>query len=308
MMKKIAVSIGDLNGIGFEIALKSHKIIKKYCKPIYLIDKKMALQACKLLKTKLPDDFKMTAVGKKFTIKPGIVSKKSGLYSYISFKKAIKLAKNKKADAVVTLPINKEAWNKAGIKYKGHTEVLSDVFKKDAIMMIGCEKLFSILYTQHISVKNISEEVKTEKLYSFFINVHKALKNVQKIAVLGLNPHAGDNGVIGNEEKAIKKAIKKANKKIGKKLFYGPLVPDTAFNPQNINNINYFVAMYHDQGLIPVKMKYFDESINVSLNLPIIRTSVDHGTAFDIAYKDKNPSVESYINAVKEAIKLSQEL
>jgi 4-hydroxythreonine-4-phosphate dehydrogenase len=303
--KRIAISIGDLNGIGFEIALKAHKKIKKYCKPVYVVDKKMALQACKLLKARLTDDFQMVGVDREFSIKPGIVSKKSGLYSYLSFIKAIDLASDKKVDAVVTLPVNKEAWSKAGIKYKGHTEVLKDRFKKDAIMMIGCDKLFAILFTQHIPLKDVSKNIKKDKLYNFFIDTHNSLKNIKKIAVLGLNPHAGDNGVIGDEEKAIKKAIKKANKKIQKDVFYGPLVPDTAFSSKNIKNISYFVAMYHDEGLIPVKMKYFDESVNVTLNLPIIRTSVDHGTAFDIAYQNKNPSCKSYVNAVKSALQLN---
>ncbi len=300
-MKKIAVSIGDLNGIGFEIALKAHKKVTKLCEPVYLIDKSMALQACKLLGKKLPKDFKCLEVGKDFMIKPGIVSKKSGLYSFKSFKKAIKLAKKKKVDAIITLPINKEAWNKAQIPYKGHTEVLKDVFKKEAIMMIGCKKLFSILYTQHIPLKDVPKEITFRKLSNFFLNLQNSLQT-KKIAVLSLNPHAGDNGVIGDEEKMIKKAIKYANKRVKKELFYGPLVPDTAFSPKSIKNIKYFVAMYHDQGLIPVKTLYFEESINVTLGLPIIRTSVDHGTAFDIAYKDKNPSVKSYLNAIKYAI------
>jgi len=302
-VKKIAISIGDLNGIGLEIALLAHKKIKKFCKPYYMIDGKMLFQASKILGIEVPKDFRTVQVAKEFHIRPGKVSKKSGLYSYLSFKKAIKMTKNGKVDAIVTLPINKEAWNKAGIKYKGHTEVLSDMFKKDAIMMIGCKKLFSILYTQHIPLKTVSREVKTKKLYKFFLNTHNSLKNIEKIAVLGLNPHAGDNGVIGDEEKAIKKAIKKANRGIKRDIFYGPLVPDTAFSPQNIKKMKYFVAMYHDQGLIPVKTLHFKDSINVSLNLPIMRTSVDHGTAFDIAYKKEfTPSCKSYINAVKEAI------
>ena len=302
-MKKIAVSIGDLNGIGFEIALKSHKKISKICKPVYLVDKSMALQACKLLGKELPKDFTCLKVGKDFKIKPGVVSKKSGLYSFKSFKKAIKLAKDKKVDAIVTLPINKESWNIARISYKGHTEVLKKEFKKEAIMMIGCEKLFSILYTQHIPLKDVAKKVAFKKLSNFLLNVQNSLQT-NNIAVLALNPHAGDNGVIGDEEKVIKKAIKYANKTVKKDIFYGPLVPDTAFSPKSIKNIKHFVAMYHDQGLIPVKTLYFDESINVTLNLPIVRTSVDHGTAFDIAYKNKKPSFKSYINAVKEALRL----
>ncbi len=304
-MKKIAVSIGDLNGVGLEIALKAHKKIKKVCKPLYIINDDMLKQGAKLLGLNIPSDFQNIKIGKNFKIKPGIVSKKSGLYSYLSFKKAVNLAKNKKVDAVTTLPINKEAWAKAGIKYKGHTEVLSDIFKKDAIMMIGCSKLFAILYTQHIPLQDVARRVNVKNLYSFFLHLKHSL-NAEKIAVLALNPHAGDNGVIGNEEKAIKKAIKKANKYFNKEIFYGPLVPDTAFSPNNIKKLKYFVAMYHDEGLIPVKMKYFKESINVSLNLPIIRTSVDHGTAFDIAYKKEiKLSLKSYKNAIEEAVNIS---
>ncbi len=305
-MKKIAVSIGDLNGIGLEIALKAHKTLKKICQPLYIINDKMLKQGAKLLEIEIPPDFKNVKVGKNFVIKPGIVDKRSGYYSYLSFKKAINLAKSKKVDAIITLPINKEAWAKAGIGYKGHTEVLSDVFKKDAIMMIGCNKLFAILFTQHIPIKDVAKKVKCKKLYKFFINLQNSIQT-KKIAILGLNPHAGDNAVIGNEEKAIKKAIKKANKYFDREIFYGPLVPDTALSPNSIKKIKYFVAMYHDEGLIPVKMKYFEESINVSLNLPVIRTSVDHGTAYDIAYKKEFiPSLKSYVNAVKEAVKMAK--
>jgi 4-hydroxythreonine-4-phosphate dehydrogenase len=105
--------------------------------------------------------------------------------------------------------------------------------------------------------------------------------------------------VLGDEEKEIQKAITLANKKLGKKQFVGTLVPDIAFTPHSRTSYNYLVAMYHDQGLAPLKALYFDESINVSLNLPILRTSVDHGTAFDIAYGKTKPNIQSYINAIE---------
>lgn len=108
--------------------------------------------------------------------------------------------------------------------------------------------------------------------------------------------------MLGDEEVLIFKAIKKANKILENKIFKGPLVPDTAFSPISRKNYKYFVAMYHDQGLAPLKALYFDQSINVSLNLPIIRTSVDHGTAFNIAYKNEKINIKSYLNAIKEAI------
>jgi 4-hydroxythreonine-4-phosphate dehydrogenase len=171
-------------------------------------------------------------------------------------------------------------------------------------MMIGCDKLFVALFTHHIALKDVPKKIKTKKLINFMINLYNEIKE-KKIGVLALNPHAGDNGVMGDEEKKIKKAIKKANDLLLEEVFIGPLVPDTAFTSQMREKIKYFVCMYHDQGLIPTKTLYFEEGINVSLNLPIIRTSVDHGTAYDIAYKNKKPSNTSYINAIKEALKLS---
>ena len=303
-LKKIAISIGDLNGIGVEIALKCHDEISKICQPIYCINSKMLSQASKLLKLDIPEGFKLFETKGEFEIKPGSVSKKSGKYSYNSFLDAINLANKKKVDAICTLPINKEAWNKADIRYKGHTEVLRDYFGKHAIMMLGCEKMFVALFTEHIALKKKKKKINDNDLTNFLIDFYKNVKS-ENIGVLGLNPHASDNGVLGDEEIEIFKAIKKANKYFGKNIFKGPLVPDTAFSPLSRKNFNYFVAMYHDQGLAPLKALYFDESINVSLNLPIIRTSVDHGTAFNIAYKNENINTQSYLNAIKEAINLS---
>ena len=293
-MKKVAISIGDLNGIGLEIALKAHDKIKKYIKPVYCINKTMLEKGSKFLNIKIPKDLEIVAVDGEFEIKPGVIDEKSGKYSFNSFIKAIELAKEKKVDAITTLPIHKEAWNKAGIKYKGHTEVLRDIFKKDAIMMLGCEKMYVALFTEHIPLKDVVKKVKKENLVKFFINFYNST-NFKKVGILALNPHAGDGGVLGDEEiKEIIPAIKLANKILKKEIFYGPLVADTAFSTKK----GIFIAMYHDQGLAPLKALYFDESINISLNLPILRTSVDHGTAFDIAYK-KKANTKSYENAIK---------
>jgi 4-hydroxy-L-threonine phosphate dehydrogenase PdxA len=188
--------------------------------------------------------------------------------------------------------------DKAGIKYKGHTEVLRDIFKKEAIMMLGCEKLYVALFTEHIPLKEVPKKIKKEKLIQFFLDFHKST-HFEKVGVLGLNPHAGDGGVLGDEEiKEILPAIIEANEILDNNIFYGPLVPDIAFKEKK----GRFIAMYHDQGLAPLKALYFNESINVSLNLPILRTSVDHGTAFDIAYKGI-ADTKSYENAIKYIIK-----
>ncbi len=297
---RIAISIGDINGVGVEIAIASHKEISKLCKPIYCIDKDMLKQACKLLHVEYDKSMKTQAIEESFKINPSKVRKRSGHYSFYSFVKAIQLAEEGEVDAIVTLPIHKEAWKKAEIDFVGHTDYLRNHFKQNAIMMLGCEKLFVALYTEHTPLKEVAKEITAKKISEYLLNLSQSISD-KEIGVLGLNPHAGDNGVLGDEEKEITKAIKLANKAQDKTHFIGPLVPDTAFTPHALQTCNRLVAMYHDQGLAPLKALYFDESINVSLNLPIIRTSVDHGTAFDIAYTHKANN-QSYINAVKSAI------
>lgn len=158
MKPKIAISIGDLNGIGIEIALKSHKKISQICTPIYCINNKMLKKATKELKLDIPNDFETYKTKGDFKIKPGVVTSKAGKYSYDSFMDAIKLADKKEVDAICTLPINKESWNKADITYKGHTEVLRDYFGKNAIMMLGCKKMFVGLFTEHIPLKKVAKK------------------------------------------------------------------------------------------------------------------------------------------------------
>jgi len=300
MKPTLAISIGDLNGVGLELALKSHNEILKLCKPLYCIDDEMLKQGAELLHVDIPKSFETIKVGETFKIEPSKTTSKSGLYSFNSFKKGVQLCQDKEADGVVTMPIHKEAWSLANINYKGHTDFLRDFFKQDAIMMLGCGDMYVALFSEHLPLKDVPKLVTKENIKIFLENLYKSIGE-QKVAVLGLNPHAGDNGVLGDEEKEINSAIKSINEELGKELFYGAIVPDVAFTPHFRKNFNYFVAMYHDQGLAPLKALYFDESVNISLNLPIIRTSVDHGTAFDIAYQHKAKNL-SYINAIKSAI------
>lgn len=300
MKPRIAISVGDLNGVGIEIALKAHEEISKLCTPIYCISQEMLEQASKLLNVTIPKDIELHHCGTDFLIKPSEVDADSGRYSYDSFMSAIELCETSQTDAVVTMPIHKEAWMLCGLEYKGHTDLLRHHFDKDAIMMLGCQKMFVALYTEHIPLKDVPSFIKKEKLIAFLLDLNRSLGD-KKTAVLGLNPHAGDNGVLGDEEREIDAAIHEVNTLLKKELFFGSIVPDIAFTPHFRENFNYFVAMYHDQGLAPLKALYFDESINVSLNLPIVRTSVDHGTAFDIAYKGEAKTL-SYINAVSNAI------
>jgi 4-hydroxythreonine-4-phosphate dehydrogenase len=317
MMKKVAISIGDLNGIGIQLALENHQTISKEVEPVYCIDHAMLEQAANKLQFTIPHDFRtIEEIAPYFDIEAGLVSKESGTYAYASFVKALELARDKKVDAICTLPIHKKAWELAGVKYKGHTDALRDFFDAEAIMMLGCSKMYVALFTEHIPLKDVAKNINEKDLTRFLIDFYHTAKPSKKVGVLGLNPHAGDDGVLGSEETIIQKAIDNANTILrqaqetvaepveGRLLspveaFSAPLVPDIAFTPRVRANYTHYIAMYHDQGLAPLKALYFDEGINVSLNLPILRTSVDHGTAFDVAYKGVKLSSLSYINAIK---------
>ena len=299
MKKKVAISIGDLNGIGIQLALENHEAISALVEPIYMIDKAMLNQASVKLSLPIPKDFRSQEdIQAYFDIKAGTVSKESGAYAYASFCKAVNLAKAKEVHAICTLPIHKKAWEYAGIAYKGHTDALRDFFKAEAIMMLGCEKMYVALFSEHIPLAKVASSINQKDLTRFFLDFYHTAKPKQIVAVLGLNPHAGDDGVLGNEEKIIEASIAEVHEILQQKIFSSPLVPDVAFTPRIRKNYKHFIAMYHDQGLAPLKALYFDEGINISLNLPILRTSVDHGTAFDIAYTQTKLSPLSYINAI----------
>lgn len=308
-MKDIAISIGDLNGIGIELALRNHQEISTKVHPIYCIDRTMLKQAADMLQLPIPDDFHTTeTIAEPFTVKPGTVDAASGHYSYASFVKAVEMARTKEVDAIVTLPIHKKAWELAGVRYKGHTDALRDFFDADAIMMLGSPKMYVSLFTEHIPLKEVAGKINEKDLTRFLTDFYHAIErqvtsDKQKIAVLGLNPHAGDDGVLGDEEQIIKKAITNAHQILNKEVFTDPMVPDAAFIPHTRAHYTHYIAMYHDQGLTPLKALYFDEGINISLNLPILRTSVDHGTAFDIAYQGSELNSLSYLNAVNYIIK-----
>ncbi len=174
-------------------------------------------------------------------------------------------------------------------------------------MMLGCAKMYVALFTEHIPLKDVATSINEKDLTRFLIDFYNTTKPSSTVGVLGLNPHAGDDGVLGDEERIIQKAIDNVNTTINPNYCLGedtpsysdPLVPDVAFTPNMRKKYTHYIAMYHDQGLAPLKALYFDEGINVSLNLPILRTSVDHGTAFDIAYENVTLNHLSYTNAIK---------
>jgi len=145
MKKKVAISIGDLNGIGIQLALENHHAVSQIITPVYCIDKHMLAQAAKKLNLTIPNDFQtIENIAPYFEIDAGKVNKQSGAYAYASFVKAVELARKGKVDAICTLPIHKKAWELAGVNYKGHTDALRDFFDAEAIMMLGCEEMFVI--------------------------------------------------------------------------------------------------------------------------------------------------------------------
>jgi len=241
----------------------------------------------------------------------GKASRESGTASLDYIRLAVKLALEDKVDAITTGPINKKGIRLAGYSYPGHTEFLAELTHSNdfALMMVG-EKLRVALVTLHISLKDVPEFLnkslieKTIRLTNDWLVRH--IKSKPKIAVTGLNPHCGDSEIFGKEEKLVIEPAIEFARKNGIDV-EGPFPADSLFVPKRHSKYDAVVAMYHDQGLIPVKMESDGCAVNLTLGLPIIRTSVDHGTAYDIAGKGI-ASPDSLINAVQSAAKLSNSL
>jgi 4-hydroxythreonine-4-phosphate dehydrogenase len=319
-MKKIAITMGDPGGVGPEIILKAlcSSEVRNCCAPVVVGDSIVIKEALDLLNLpiklkiiKSPDESKPTkgsielidlGMIKKFTKNKPTAEAGRACVSYI--KRAVELVISKQVDGIVTAPISKEALKMAAFKWPGHTEMLADLTNtKDYAMMLTGEPLRVILVTIHTALKNVPGLITRQKILKTIRLAKKAcnmlgIKN-PIIAVAGLNPHAGEAGIFGNEEiKKIIPAVKEAVKE-GVPVS-GPYPPDTVFHKAYKGDIDIVVCMYHDQGLIPLKMIAFDKGINVTVGLPFIRTSPDHGTAYDIAWKGiANPS--SMIEAIKLA-------
>jgi len=238
--------------------------------------------------------------------KPNQSSAKSSL---TALSQAIDLLKNGGISSLVTAPVCKEAICRINPSFKGHTEFLAHAFRtKNVGMMFVADKLRTIIVTRHIPLNKVSACINSSNIYNTIDLTDKALKSHFKIkkpviGVCGLNPHAGERGIIGKEEiKKIIPAIKKAQRH--NMNIQGPFAADTLFSPDINQPYDAVVAMYHDQGLIPIKTLYFNRLVNLTVGLPFIRTSPAHGTAFDIAGKNKaDPS--SMCTAIKLAAQLS---
>ena len=232
----------------------------------------------------------------------GKISKEAGKAQIAFLERAVEDAKKGLIDAIVTLPINKESARLGGFSFPGHTEYLAHAFKvSEFAMMLANEKLKVVLLTTHVALKDVPKLISKEKILSKLRLIHKSL-NSPKIAVAALNPHAGENGLFGDEEiKIINPAVEEA-KREGIKV-EGAISSDTVFVRAVKGEFDVVLCMYHDQGLIPIKLLGFGNSVNVTLGLPVVRTSVDHGTAYDIAGKGlANP--ESFKTAIRVALEL----
>lgn len=305
--KPLVITMGDPAGIGPEIILKAAKIealpafVAGSADVLRFYNKKIRAGAdiCSINEDEIAKikprkgniyvlDVESPLSGK---LTPGIVKKEYGEAVYCYIKKAVELCMNGKAGAIVTAPINKESLNLAGHHYPGHTELLMELTgSKSVVMMLAGGKLKVALATTHVRLKDVPSKIKKEMLVETFRIISADLKRYEghkpRIAVCSLNPHGGEGGIFGDEEgKEIKPAIDKAVKS-GQKV-YGPYSADTLFSRTVSGEFDVVVAMYHDQGMGPLKLHCFGKGVNISLGLPIVRTSVDHGTAFDIAGKGK---------------------
>jgi 4-hydroxythreonine-4-phosphate dehydrogenase len=303
----IGISIGDLNGIGTELAIKtfSDNRLLEICTPILFASNKLI----NFYRKSIPDStFNYQHIKdlsrpfhkqvnlfncweEEVSINPGQLTDAGGLYAVKSLVAATEALKEKKIDALVTAPIHKKNIQSADFSFTGHTPYLKHAFGvKDVLMLMSSDNFRVGLVTEHVPVSEIARNITRESILSKLNIMKESLIrdfgiDKPRIAVLGLNPHAGDEGLIGGEEEdIIKPAIKDAKHNM---LVYGPYSADAFFARNQQQKFDAVLAMYHDQGLIPFKSLAYGEGINYTAGLPAIRTSPDHGTAFDIAGKNK---------------------
>ena len=298
----IGVTMGDPAGVGPEIACKmfAEKTIYDFCRPLVVGDSECLREGMKVGKVSLQlNSIKKPNEGKFVpgvidmidlhnvdvkNLKMGEPQAMAGKACVEYIKKGVELANAGEIDAIVTGPINKKAMNMGGYKYSGHTELLADLTKtKDFAMLLVTGPLKVIHVSTHVSLTEAIRRVQKDRVMTVIKLADQALRELgvahPRIAVAGLNPHAGEDGMFGNEEiDTIAPAIE-AVKKTGIDVS-GPIAPDTVFMRAKKGEFDVVVAMYHDQGHVAIKMLGFELGVNVSIGLPIIRTSVDHGTAY----------------------------
>ena len=289
---RLLLTTGDANGIGPELILKifeNNTFTDKYDLTA-IGSKKVFDYYSGLLKLKFISKHNLIEIPlpAKFKLKPGNIDKGAGKFSGDAVRTAIELCLNKEYDGVVTLPISKESFNLGGYNYPGHTEMLSELTSsKDTVMILHSEEFSVALVTGHIPIVKVGKTLKEKLLQKKIITVNNSMVkdfkiNNPKIAILSLNPHSGDGGLIGTEEQDFILPMIEEMNSVGFNL-RGPYASDAFFANKHYKKFDVTIAMYHDQGLIPFKMLCFGSGVNFTAGLNIIRTSPDHGTAFDIA-------------------------
>jgi 4-hydroxythreonine-4-phosphate dehydrogenase len=288
-LPRIAITAGDPAGIGPEIAARvaGDRDILAICHPV--------------IYGPSPEE-----AGRHF--ETGTVSADAGRAAYDAVVTAVSDALAGRVQAIATGPINKEAWRRAGLPWAGHTDLLAHLTGTGQVaMMFNSDRLRVVLATVHVALADVPRLLTRERVDAVITLAARALPRfgfpTPRLAVAGLNPHAGEHGLMGSEDDEVLRPVVESCRRRGL-LVTGPIPGDTVFTRALGGEFDAVVASYHDQGLIPMKIVAFGRSVNVTLGLPIIRTSVDHGTAFDIAGKGlADPS--SLIEAVRLAVRLA---
>lgn len=322
----VCLTMGDGAGVGPEIIVKalSRDDVFDHCRPLVVGDAKLLERASGIVGSRVSVHSINRVEEATFTkgvidcidldllpsdLPFGQVSPEAGDAAYQYIKKAVELANAGLIDAICTAPLNKEALHKGGHRYPGHTELLAELTgTEDFAMMLSAPKLNVIHVTTHVGLIDAIQRIDPERVYKVIKMADETLKRSgienPKIAVCGINPHAGENGLFGNgeEEEKIVPGVKRAQEE--EIHVVGPLPADTLFFRATRGDFDMVVAMYHDQGHGPIKVLGLEAGVNITVGLPIIRTSVDHGTAFDIAGKGiADPA--SLEEAIRQAILLA---
>ncbi|QNM85293.1 4-hydroxythreonine-4-phosphate dehydrogenase PdxA [Polaribacter pectinis] len=318
----VGISIGDLNGIGIEVILKTFqdKRMLEFCTPVIFGATKIISYHKKAFNSEVPvhgitslsqlnhNKINLLNIWKEdVAVELGNSTKISGEYAAKSLASAVKYLKEKTIDVLLTAPINKENIQSEEFNFPGHTEYLEANLEGKSLMILMTDELRIGLITGHIPISKVAETITPELIKEKVDTMYTSLKqdfgiNKPKIAVLGLNPHCGDNGVIGKEDDEIIKPTIEEIKETGK-LVFGPYAADGFFGSETYKQFDGVLAAYHDQGLAPFKALSFGNGVNFTAGLSEIRTSPDHGTGFDIAGKNIASS-SSFTQALFAAIQI----
>jgi 4-hydroxythreonine-4-phosphate dehydrogenase len=318
----VGISIGDINGIGIEVILKTFKDKRmlEFCTPVLFGSTKVVSYHKKALNIETPihginsinqinhNKINLLNIWKEdVEIELGNATSSSGEYAAKSLESAVNQLKNKTIDVLLTAPINKETIQSETFNFPGHTEYLEDKLEGKSLMILMTDELRIGLVTGHIPISKVAEAITPELIKDKVATMHSSLIedfgiSKPKIAVLGLNPHCGDKGVIGKEDDEVIQPTVSEIRETGK-LVFGPYAADGFFGSETYKQFDGVLAMYHDQGLAPFKALSFGGGVNFTAGLSEIRTSPDHGTGFDIAGKNQ-ASETSFTEALFTAIKI----